>query len=54
MTCNDAARRAFDARVLEDAERLIADWNERQARWLRLLFAPTIGAALIGSCKYDA
>jgi hypothetical protein len=26
------ARRAIDAKVLEDAERLIGDWNERQAR----------------------
>jgi hypothetical protein len=26
-----AARRATDAQVLEDAERLIAAWNERQA-----------------------
>jgi hypothetical protein len=41
-----ATRRATDAQVLEDAERLIADWNERQARRMPLLFAPTIGAAL--------
>jgi hypothetical protein len=34
-----AARRATDAQVLEDAERLIADWNERQARQMPLLFA---------------
>jgi hypothetical protein len=36
-----------------DAERLIGDWNERQARRMPLLFAPAIGAALapgIGSC----
>jgi hypothetical protein len=26
-----ASRRAADAQVLEDAERLIAAWNERQA-----------------------
>jgi hypothetical protein len=26
-----AARRATDAQMLEDAERLIATWNERQA-----------------------
>jgi hypothetical protein len=26
-----AARRATDAQVLEDAERLIAAWNERQS-----------------------
>ena len=40
------ARRATDAQVLEDAERLIGDWNERQARRMPLLFAPTIGAAI--------
>jgi hypothetical protein len=27
-----AARRATDAQVLEDAERLMAAWNERQER----------------------
>jgi hypothetical protein len=27
-----ASRRATDAQVLEDAERLIAAWNERQAK----------------------
>jgi hypothetical protein len=41
-----AARRAADAQVLTDAERLIGAWNERQARRMPLLFAPTIGAAL--------
>jgi len=45
-TCNGAARRAADALVLEDAERLIGVWNEHQARRMPLLFAPTIGAAL--------
>jgi hypothetical protein len=40
------ARRAVDAQVLADAERLIAAWNERQAKRMPLLFAPTIGAAL--------
>ena len=39
-----AARRATDAQVLQDAERLIGAWNERQARRMPLLFAPTIGA----------
>jgi hypothetical protein len=34
------------AAVFADAERLIAAWNERQARRMPLLFAPTIGAAL--------
>jgi hypothetical protein len=41
-----AARRSADAQVLADAESLIAAWNERQARRMPLLFAPTIGAAL--------
>jgi hypothetical protein len=41
-----AARRATDAKVLKDAERLIAAWNDRQAQRMPLLFAPTIGAAL--------
>ena len=41
-----AARRASDAQVLQDAERLIGARNERQARRMPLLFAPTIGAAL--------
>src|ERR1700751_1134538 len=41
-----AARRATDAQVLEDAERLIVAWNERHARRMPMLFAPTIGAAV--------
>jgi hypothetical protein len=41
-----AARRASDPQVLADAEALIAAWNERQARRMPRLFAPTIGAAL--------
>jgi hypothetical protein len=41
-----AARRATDAQVLEDAERLIAAWNERQARRMPMLFSPTIGATI--------
>jgi hypothetical protein len=32
--------------VLEDAERLIAAWNERQAKRMPSLFSPTIGAAI--------
>ena len=44
---NDAAaRRATDAQVLEDAKRLIAAWNERQAKRMPMLFSPTIGAAI--------
>jgi hypothetical protein len=41
-----AGRRATDAQVLEDAERLIAAWNERQVGRMPILFSPTIGAAV--------
>lgn len=41
-----AKRRATDAQVLEDAERLIGAWNERQAKRTPMLFSPTIGAAI--------
>ena len=40
-----ATRRAADPQILEDAERLIAAWNERQAKRMPMLFSPTIGAA---------
>jgi hypothetical protein len=40
-----ASRRATDAQLLEDAERLIAAWNERAKR-MPMLFSPTIGAAI--------
>jgi hypothetical protein len=32
--------------VLEDTERLVAAWNERQAKRMPMLFSPTIGAAI--------
>jgi len=41
-----AARRATDAQVLEDAERLIAAWNERQTISAPMIFSPTIDAAI--------
>jgi hypothetical protein len=41
-----AARRATDDQVLEDADRLIAAWIERQANQMPMLFSPTIGAAV--------
>jgi len=41
-----ATRRATDAQVLEDAEYLIAAWNERQAISAPMIFSPTIGAAI--------
>ena len=40
-----AARRATDAQVLEDAERLITAWNERQ-------FSPTIGATITAGYRF--
>jgi hypothetical protein len=41
-----SSRRATDAQVLEDSERLIAAWNERQEKRMPMLFLPTIGAAI--------
>ncbi len=41
-----ASRRATEAQILEDAERLIAAWNERQAKRMPMIFSPTIGAAM--------
>jgi hypothetical protein len=41
-----AERRATEAQVLEDAERLIAAWNGRQALGAPMIFSPTIGAAI--------
>ena len=41
-----AARRATDVQVLEDTERLIGAWNERQAKRMPILFWPTIGATI--------
>ena len=38
-------------KVLEDAERLIAAWNERQAKRMPILFSPTIGAAMAASVR---
>jgi hypothetical protein len=41
-----AKRRAHHTHVLEDAERLIGAWNERQIKRMPMLFSPTIGAAI--------
>jgi hypothetical protein len=41
-----APRGATGAQVLEDAKRLIAAWNERQARRMPMLLSPTRGAAM--------
>ena len=47
LTEKEAAdRHATEAQVLEDAERLVAAWNERQAKRMPMLFSPTIGAAI--------
>ncbi len=37
-----SARRATDGQMSEDAERLIAAWNERQARGMPMSFSPTL------------
>ena len=47
-----AERRATDAQVFGDAERLIAAWNERQAKRMPMLFSPMIGAAVAGRHWY--
>jgi hypothetical protein len=38
-----AARRATDAQVLEDAKRLIAAWNDRQAKRMPMLLSQNAG-----------
>jgi hypothetical protein len=47
-----AARRATEAQVLEDAERLIDAWNERQAKRMPMLFSPTIGAGVVSQFEF--
>jgi hypothetical protein len=52
-----ATRRATDAQVLEDAERRIGAWNDRQAKQMPMLFSPTIALPLrlaIGFCGFVA
>jgi hypothetical protein len=41
-----ATRRATEKQILEDADHLIAVWNERQAKRMPMLFSPTIEAAI--------
>jgi hypothetical protein len=41
-----AAHRATDKQILEDAERLVTAWNDRQVARMPMLFSPTIGAAI--------
>lgn len=40
------ARRMLDKQIVEDAERLVAEWNDRQTGRMPHLFSPSIGAAL--------
>ncbi len=47
-----ATQRATDAQILEDAERMIAAWNKRQAQRMPMLFSPTIGAAIAARYWY--
>ncbi len=47
-----ASRRATDALLLKDAERIIATWNARQAERMPMLFSPTIGAAIAARYWY--
>ena len=42
-----AGRRATHPQVIEDAERLVDTWNERQAKRMPMLFSPTIKAAIV-------
>jgi hypothetical protein len=41
------ARRALGPQIVEDAKRLVADWNERQSKRMSLLFSPTLEAAIL-------
>ena len=47
-----AERRATDPQIIEDAERFVATWNERQERRMPMLFSPTIGAAITARYWY--
>jgi hypothetical protein len=47
-----AARRATEKQILEDADHLIGEWNERQAKRMPMLFSPTIGAAITAGCWF--
>jgi hypothetical protein len=47
-----ANRCATDAQVLEDAERLINAWNDRQAKRMPMLFSPTIGTAVAAGYRF--
>ena len=38
--------------MFQDADRLVAAWNERQAKRMPMLFSPTIGAAIAARYWY--
>jgi hypothetical protein len=48
----EAEQRATNPQIMEDAERLIAVWNDRQAKRMPMLFSPTIGAAIAARYWY--
>jgi len=52
VDADTVSRRATDGQVVEDAERLIGAWNDRQARRMPMLFSPTIGAAIYARYWY--
>ena len=47
-----AARRTIEKQILEDADHLVAVWNERQAKRMPMLFSPTLGAAIAAGYRF--
>src|SRR6202162_3184236 len=47
-----AACRATEKQILEDADHLVAVWNEHQAKWMPMLFSPTISAAITAGHRF--
>ena len=47
-----AAKEAASRRATDAQERLIAAWNDRQAKRMPMLFSPTIGAAITAHYWY--
>jgi hypothetical protein len=47
-----AAKEAASRRATDAQERLIAAWNDRQAKRMPMLFSPTIGAAIAARYWY--
>jgi len=48
-----AQQRANDPQITEDAERLVAVWNERQKQQMPMLFSPIIGAAVASGIGFS-